>query len=71
MVQNREKLKIGFDPDPSGHPEAPQDAAVRLSDRFFVVLGASGDPSGIILDQFSQRFSKQNQSAFVLIFGIS
>ena len=28
---------------PSGQPEAPQDAAVRLSDRFFVVLGAPGD----------------------------
>ena len=28
---------------PSGHPEAPQDAAVRLSDRFFVVLNAPGD----------------------------
>ena len=56
---------------PSGHPEAPQDAAVRLSDRFFVVLGASGDPPGMILDHFSQRFSKQNKSAFVLISGIS
>ena len=42
---------------PSGHPEAPQDAAVRLSDRFFVVLGASGDPPGMILDHFSQQFS--------------
>ena len=28
---------------PSGHPEAPQDAAVRLSDRFFEVLNAPGD----------------------------
>ena len=37
---------------PSGHPEAPQDAAVRLSDRFFVVLGV---PFGA-MDQFLVDF---------------